>query len=197
MSVFNWIKSRSGKDKEDFYQAKVSDGIERLQVVEDILRKLQKRERRQGQLLEMMHQEFSTKLDGVYKRIDTGIPYDSIYDFAANFALYFMQQDHTNNTNNTDNTDNTEKSIWSKFVAMLDNLDMELILDLYSPFDDSRHSVCDTRFDAAQPEGIILEVVQPGLIIQNQIKKYAVVVINKRVGESVSRCVSASVGSGQ
>lgn len=171
MAFLSWIKSKFGTKKQTASQDQAAECIERLKGVDEILRKLQKRDRRQGQLLELMHQEFSTKLDSISNRIDTGIPYDSVYDFASNFALFFIQHHDQSST---------EKSIWSKFVDMLKNMDMELILDLYSPFDDTRHSVCDTRFDPAQPEGIILEVVQPGLLIQGRLKKFAVVVINRQ-----------------
>lgn len=174
MAIIEWLRNKLLKSCKDQFKPQLDTCVENLQSVEDTLRKLQKRDRRQGQLLESMHQELSNKMDGVCNRIDTGIPYDSIYDFAANFALFLLHYH---------NPENGQQSLWSKFNKMLQDLDMELILDLNSPFDETRHTVCDTRTDPERPEGIILEVVQPGLIINGQMKKSAVVVINKYAHE--------------
>jgi hypothetical protein len=62
MPIFEWIKGKLCREKENAYQTQTSECMERLSDVQEILRKMQKKDRRQRQLLELMHQEFSTKL---------------------------------------------------------------------------------------------------------------------------------------
>ena len=57
---------------------------------------------------------------------------------------------------------------------------MEMIVDAGRPFDPVRHAACDTRWDERHPEGTIIQVVRPGLIVQGEIYKTAVVVVNKQ-----------------
>ncbi|MFW6054618.1 MAG: nucleotide exchange factor GrpE [Thermodesulfobacteriota bacterium] len=140
-----------------------------FELLEDRLRKLQKRERRQAQLLEQMYQDLGGKLDRVLAQQSFELPIDEIAACAENLALY--SQHHPQ--------DEALAQIWKKFTLMLDALGMELILDHHQRFDDTRHQVCDIRNDPQAPENAVLEVVRPGLVVHGQITRPAVVVVNR------------------
>lgn len=141
-----------------------------FQVLEELLRGLQKRERRQAQAFERMLLELGSKIDNVQARLDAGQPMEAISDFAESFALYYLRNH---------DRDESLKHVWSRFCSMLEEFSMELILDLHRPFDDTRHQACDTRHDDNHPENSILEVVRPGLIARGRIIRPAVVVISR------------------
>lgn len=148
--------------------------LHKLEDIEDRLSKMQKRERRYAQFLEAMYEELSNKLSSVQSQINADFPFESVYEFSSSFALYTLQ--------NSDHDPDLDR-IWNKFKSMLTDLDAELILDQGQSFDDSRHRVCDIRFDPEQPEGTVLEVVQPGIKVQDQLKKPAMVVVNQTSSE--------------
>ncbi len=162
----NIFKNTKQKQLEETHQ-KWEDHFARL--AEDF-KKLKRWSRRQSHFLESMQQEINSKLDATYKKVTAPVPYEAISDFVQNFTLFCLNQEPA---------DPTVKQLWSKFSSMLTALDMELILDLHAQFDHAKHSSCDVRFDPEYPEGTILEVVRPGLIIQGRLHTQAVVVVNK------------------
>ena len=149
-----------------------------FELLEDRLRKLQKRERRQAQILEQMHQDLSSKLDRVLGQQSRELPIDEITACAENLALYYQHHPQ----------DNTLAQTWKKFTVMLDALGIELILGHQQSFDDTRHQVCDIRNDPQAPDNVVLEVVRPGLVVHGQITRPAVVVVNR---------ISTPEGSGE
>jgi len=132
---------------------------EKLDLVSSDLRKLLKRGRRQQQLLELMYEEHGK------------LPCDRIFEFIEVFGLYALSQETV--------TPELEHA-WKKLQAMLEGLEMEMIVGAGHPFDPVRHAACDTRWDERHPEGTIIQVVRPGLIVQGEIYKTAVVVVNKQ-----------------
>ena len=140
-----------------------------VQLADDV-KKMNRWSRRQSHFLESMHQELSAKLDATYKKMTDPVPYEALSEFAQNFSLYCLSQNDQHST---------LTKLWSNFQSMLKALDMELILDLHAPFDDSKHQTCDIRHDPGHPEGVILEVVRPGLLIQGKLHTQALVVVNK------------------
>ena len=162
----NIFKTRKQKQLEDAQQ-KWEDQF--VQLADDV-KKMNRWSRRQSHFLESMHQELSSKLDATYRKVNAPVPYEPIRDFAQNFSLYCLTR-HAQ--------DSTITQLWSNFVIMLKALDMELILDLHEPFDDSKHQTCDVRYDPGYPDGTILEVVRPGLFIQGRLQQQALVVVNK------------------
>ncbi|MDZ7759810.1 MAG: nucleotide exchange factor GrpE [Desulfovermiculus sp.] len=147
-----------------------------FELLEDRLRRLQKHERRQAHLLEHMHQEVSRKLDLILAQQDTRLPVEEIAACAESFALYRQSRPQ----------DEALEDTWNKFTGMLEALGIELILDHRQQFDDTRHEVCDIRFDPQVPEGSVLEVVRPGLIIYGQITRPAVVVVNTSTAQETA-----------
>jgi molecular chaperone GrpE (heat shock protein) len=144
-------------------------GPTEFELLEDRLRKLQKRERRQAQMLEQMYQDLGGKLDRVLAQQSFELPIDKIAACAENLALYCQHHPQ----------DNALAQTWKRFTLMLEALGIELILDHHQRFDDSRHQVCDIRNDAQAPDNAILEVVRPGLVVHGQITRPAVVVVNR------------------
>ncbi|MFO7875863.1 MAG: nucleotide exchange factor GrpE [Desulfovermiculus sp.] len=140
-----------------------------IELLEDRLRKLQKRERRQAQILEQMYQDLGGKLDRVLARQSFELPIDEIAACAENLALYYQHSPQ----------DNALAQTWKKFTLMLEALGIELILDRHQRFDDTRHQVCDIRNDPQAPDNAVLEVVRPGLVVHGQITRPAVVVVNR------------------
>lgn len=167
MSFWSRLWSRQ-KNSADQAQQSIPDEANELQELEARLRKLQTRERRQSQLLEYMHQELGLKLDAIQSRLNADLPLETITSFAESLALYRLNKDQ----------DPALEQIWTKFIQLLQTFDIQLILDQGQEFNDSRHQVCDTRWTPESRGNTILEVVRPGLIIQGQIKRPAMVVIN-------------------
>jgi molecular chaperone GrpE (heat shock protein) len=149
-----------------------------FELLEDRIRKLQKRERRQAQILEQMHHDLGTKLDRVLAQQSRELPIDEIVACAENLALYYQHHPQ----------DQALAQTWKKFTIMLEALGIELILDHQQRFDDTRHQVCDIRNDPQAPDNTVLEVVRPGLVVYGQITRPAVVVVNR---------ASDPLGSGQ
>lgn len=180
MSFTSWVKQLFGKNTLRKFLEEHQQWDEKIA---DDLRKLNKRHRRQAHFLESMQQELNSKLDATYKKVTAPVPYEPISDFALNFSLFCLSQDAANPT---------VKQLWAKFSLMLEELDMELVLDLHGPFDDSKHRSCDVRFDPDYPEGTILEVVRPGLLIQGRLHTQAVVVVNKEIPHEAPTLCSVS-----
>lgn len=139
-----------------------------LRELDERLRKLQTRERRQAQLLERMHLEMNTKLDALQTQLRSDIPLDTITACAESLALYRQNREQ----------DPDLEHVWNKFTEMLEAFGLSLILDHGQEFNDTRHQVCDTRWDPDLPANTVLEVVRPGLILNNQVSRPAVVIIN-------------------
>ena len=149
----------------------VSPLAEEVEQVSKDVRKLLKRSRRQQQLLEMIYEEHGKRLGGITQYMQGTLPCDRIFEFVEGFVLYAIHQG--------DGTPGFE-NIWKKFEGMLEGLGMEMIIDSTCPFDPVRHTACDTRWDEALPEGVVLELIRPGFIVQGEIYKTAVVVVNKQ-----------------
>ena len=151
---------------------------EELSVSEDMtpgsstMRALLKQSSRQQQLLEMIYKEHGKRLAGISRQVQGELPCDSVFDFVEVFVLYLMY-------NGTENPE-LEK-IWTKFVVMLDAQNMEVIIDQGEPFDSRRHQLCDTRWNGKFPENSVLEVLCPGLVIQGEVYRPAMVVVNQDV----------------
>ena len=145
--------------------------VEKLDLVSSDLRKLLKRGRRQQQLLELMYEEHGKRLGSISRIVQGTLPCDRIFEFVEVFGVYALAQESV--------TPELEHA-WKKLQAMLDGLEMEMIVDAGQPFDPVRHAACDTRWDDRHPEGIVLQVVRPGLMVQGEIYKTAVVVVNKQ-----------------
>jgi len=143
-----------------------------FELLEDRIRKLQKRERRQAQILEQMHQDLGAKLDRVMAQQGRELPIEEIAACAESLALYCQYHPQ----------DNALAQTWKKFSVMLEALGIELILDHYQAFDDTRHQACDIRNDPEHPDNSVLEVVRPGLVFSGQIIRPAVVVVNRTLG---------------
>ncbi|MBS3779785.1 MAG: nucleotide exchange factor GrpE [Desulfovermiculus sp.] len=169
--IFHLFRLKKQPDKEP-----APEEPSEFELLEDRLRKLQKYERRQANLLEHMHQEVSWKLDRILAQQDSGLPVEEIATYAESFALYRQSRPHDEALQNT----------WNKFTAMLEAMGIELIADNRQQFDDSRHEVCDIRFEPHLPEGSVLEVVRPGLIIHGQITRPAVVVVNTSTAQEAA-----------
>lgn len=146
----------------------VSSEPSEFELLEDRLRKLQKHERRQVQILEQIYQDMGGRLDRILAAQKTKLPVEEIFACAESLALYRQHR----------SGDEALEHAWTKFTFMLEALGIELIADTRQQFDDTRHEVCDIRFDPHLPEGSIVEVVRPGLIIHGQIHRPAVVVVN-------------------
>ena len=140
-----------------------------FELLEDRLRKLQKRERRQAQILEQMHQDLGGKLDRVLAQQSRDLPVEEIAACAESLALYCQHHPQ----------DSALEQTWKKFTVLLEALGIELILDYQQRFDDTRHQVCDIRNDPQAPDNAVLEVVRPGLVVHGQITRPAVVVVNR------------------
>ncbi len=169
MSIWSRIFApfRGKADKEQPGQEEPTE----FQVVEEMLRSLQKRERRQAQTFERMLVELSTKIDNIQVQLSSGPPFEAVSKFAESFAIYYLRNH---------DRDESLKHIWSRFSVVLEEFGLELILDQGRPFDDTRHQACDIRQDLDHPDNTILEVVQPGLIIRGKIKRPAIVVTSKQ-----------------
>ncbi len=142
-----------------------------LDRIEDSLRKLHKRERRQGQTLDFMQEDLSFKLNKLLRfSVQNSTDIEAILSFAHDFILFGLSQAKN---------ENSWQSIWSSFLKMLDHFEIEPIIGLHQKFDDSLHQVCQVRWDPEHSEGIVLEVVQPGFYVSGQLHKTAVVVVNK------------------
>jgi len=166
------FKRKSSTSQEE--ENPIQQCLHKMEDIEQRLNKMQKRERRHAQLQEAMYEELNHRLTNLQNQISADFPFDSVYDFSCNFALYILEHSKK---------DPALQSLWDKFATMLTDLGAELVLDRGEQFDDSRHQVCDTRFDPDHPEGAILEVVQPGIKLQDELKKPAVVVVNKAPAE--------------
>lgn len=150
------------------------EGPSEFQVLEEMIRNLQKRERRQAQAFERMLLDLGSKMDNIQVQISSSPATDSVVAFADSFAIYYLRNFER---------DESLKHIWSKFSAMLEEFGLQLILDIHCPFDDTVHQACDTREDHNFPSGTILEVVRPGLIVRGRIVRPAVVVTSRNVFE--------------
>jgi len=170
MPVIDWLKKlfRLGQHRDPLEQG--PEQSLRLDSLEQLLQKMNKRERRQIHLVESLRDELTHKVDALHAKIDAGLPYETIGPCAEHFALYFLPRQ---------GMDPDLDRVWSAFVNMLQSLDIELILDQGKPFDDTRHQVCDTRSAPGHPEGAVLEVVRPGMLIQGRLRQYALVIVNK------------------
>ncbi len=164
----NLFRSQSHEEQAE------EEGPSEFQILEETLRNLQKRERRQAQAFERMLVELGTKMDNLQVQISSGPPTESIVTFAESFAIYYLRNCER---------DESLKHVWSKFSAMLEEFGLQLILDIHCPFDDTLHQACDTREDHNYPSGTILEVVRPGLIVRGRIVRPAVVVTSKTTFE--------------
>lgn len=153
-----------------------STGPSEFELLEDRLRKLQKHERRQVQIVEQMYQDLGGKLDRILAAQDSKLPMEEISACAESLALYRQHRSR----------DEALEHAWTKFTSLLEALGIELIVDNGQQFDDTRHEVCDIRFDPHVPEGSILEVVRPGLIIHGQITRPAVVVVNTSTAQEAA-----------
>ena len=169
-NIFRNNKQKQLEDRLQKWEAQNS------QLADDV-KKMNRWSRRQSHFLESMHQELNAKLDATYKKVTDPVPYETLSEFAQNFSLYCLSQNGQNST---------LTQLWSNFQSMLKALDMELILDLHTPFDDAKHQTCDIRYDPGHPEGTILEVVRPGLLIQGKLHKQALVVVNKATQHEAS-----------
>ncbi len=141
-----------------------------LQVIQEMIRNLQKRERRQAQNLERMLHELGFKLDRVQSRMNAALPMEAITSFTDSLSIYYLRNQES---------DQALNQVWTRYTALLQELDIEPILDLKEKFDDTRHHACDTRQHPEYPENTVLEVVRPGLMVSGQVTRPAVVVINK------------------
>jgi len=149
-----------------------SDSVEeKLDLVSSDMRKLLKRGRRQQQLLELMYEEHGKRLGSISRTVHGTLPYDRIFDFVEVFGLYTLSQEPV--------TPELEHA-WKKLQVMLEELEMEVIVDTGQRFDSVRHAACDTMWDNRHSEGTILQVVRPGLMVQGEIFKTAMVVVNKQ-----------------
>ncbi|MFW6179772.1 MAG: nucleotide exchange factor GrpE [Desulfohalobiaceae bacterium] len=162
--ILNYFRSTNHEQ-----QQQESQETTQLQEIEARLRKLQTRERRQSQQLEQLHQALDSKLNAIQSRLSSDLPLDSIMACAESLALYRLSRQEQ---------DPALEQAWSRFLQMLEAFDIQLILDQGQQFDDTRHRACDTRWDPEAPASSILEVVRPGLILENKIARPAVVVIN-------------------
>jgi molecular chaperone GrpE (heat shock protein) len=170
MPAIDWLKKLfKGKAPRGPLQQGSEQGL-RLDSLEQLLQKMNKRERRQIHLVESMRDELTHKVDALHAKIGADLPYETICPYAEHFALYFLHRQ---------GIDPDLDRVWSAFVNMLQSLDIELILDQGKPFDDARHQVCDTRSVPGHPEGAVLEVVRPGMLIQGRLRQYALVIVNK------------------
>lgn len=143
-----------------------------LDRIEESLRKLHKRERRQGQSLDFMQEDLSSKLNKLLCfSVQNSTDIEAILSYAHDFILFNLSQAKN---------ENPWQQIWSSFLKMLDHFEIEPIIGLHQNFDDSLHQVCQVRWDPAHPEGIVLEVVQPGFYVAGQLHKTAVVVVNRK-----------------
>lgn len=144
----------------------------RLESMEDTLRRIRNYERRQGQVLDSLQHELSVKLDAALKEREASLPLEEIADFASRFALYYLK--------NRSGEDRSLEHVWQSFLAMLQAVGMELILDQYASFDPERHNSCDVQSLPEHPDGIVLGVVRPGFIVNGRVTRPADVVVNKR-----------------
>ncbi len=154
-----------------------------LQDLQEIMQKQQKKERRQAQVLEYMHQELKNKLDIMHSQLKDRQPLETITTCAESFALYRLHQ----------HQDAALEHTWNKFTAMLAEFDIQLILDHQQQFDDTRHEVCDTRWDPALPANAVLEVVRPGFIIQGEVDRPAMVVINSPETQQAEQAIASNL----
>ena len=149
----------------------VSQVLDRMDKVEGDIRKVLKRGRRQQQLLAMIYEEHGKRLAGMTAYARKELPCEAIFDFVESFVLYCQNQGAGSSS---------LAHVAKRCDRMLEGLGMEVIVDRGKPFDPVRHNACDVRFDPDRSEGVILEVVRPGLVIQGDIYKPALVVVNKR-----------------
>lgn len=178
MTKTSWFKRIFRNTQHEHLEEANRQLEEQLTRLTDDFKKLYRWSRRQSHFLESMQQEINSKLDATYKKVTAPVPYEAIGDFVQSFTLFCLQQN---------GTDPSRNQLWSKFSEMLKALDMELIVDLHAQFKDTRHSTCDVRFDPKYPEGTILEVVRPGLIVQGRLQTQAVVVVNKNQEQESQR----------
>lgn len=144
----------------------------RLESMEDTLRRIRNYERRQGQVLASLQHELSVKLDVALKEREASLPLEEICDFASRFALYYLK--------NGSSEDRSLEHIWQSFQTMLQAVGMELILDRHVSFDPERHNSCDVRSLPDHPDGVVLDVVRPGFLVNGRVTRSADVVVNKR-----------------
>ncbi len=132
---------------------------------------LLKRSRRQQQLLEMIYEEHGERLAGISTHVREEFPCEPVFDFVEIFVLHVMHH----------GVENPElENIWRKFARMLDAQNLEVIIDQGEPFDPVRHQACDTRWNGKFPPDSVLEVVRPGLMIQGDVYRPALVVVNNQ-----------------
>ncbi len=162
----NLFRSREAKESE-----KDSHLQQRLDSIDDTLRRIRSYERRQGQLLDSLQRDVSAKLDAALKDKESLLPYNALCDFATQFAMYYERLGT--------GQDRTLDHIWQSFQTMLQEMGMELIFDRNQPFDDSRHRSCDLRSREDLPNGSVVEVIRPGIIIHGRLQRPADVVVNK------------------
>ncbi|WP_052507089.1 nucleotide exchange factor GrpE [Desulfonatronovibrio magnus] len=141
-----------------------------FQMVEEMIRNLQKRERRQAQAFERMLVELGSKMDKMQELLISGPQYEGFMSFAENFAIYYLRNHEK---------DQTLCQLWLKLETLLHELNVQLILDLHQPFDDVRHQACDVQVNISFPENTVIEVVRPGLIVGQKMVRPAVVVTSK------------------
>lgn len=158
------FRKSKGKDDDSHMQ-------QQLVGIEETLRRIRSYERRQGQLLDSLQREVAAKLDAALADKESLLPYNALCDFATQFAMYYERLGA--------GQDPTLDHIWQAFQTMLHETGVELILDHNQPFDDSRHHTCDLRNREDLPNGSIVEVVRPGIIIHGRLQRPADVVVNK------------------
>ncbi len=141
-----------------------------LQVIQEMIRNLQKRERRQAQNIERMLHELGARMDRLQAQMNAGLPMQAITSFTDSLSIYYLRNHES---------DQALNQVWSRYTALLQEMGIEPILDLKEKFDDTRHHACDTRQHPDYPENTILEVVRPGLMVSGRVTRPAVVVINK------------------
>ncbi len=141
-----------------------------LQLIQEMLRNLQKRERRQAQNLERRLQELESKLDRIQDRMNASLPMEAVTSVTDSLATYYLRNYES---------DQALNHVWARYTALLKEMDIEPILDLKQKFDDTRHHACDTRHDPEHPENTVLELVRPGLVVAGRVTRPAVVVINR------------------
>jgi molecular chaperone GrpE (heat shock protein) len=176
--LFTWLKKKPDISRQlmEECNTKVDTLAETLHAtltrMDETLRKTSTQVRRSGVAMEMHRESQEHKLDALQKMLapQWAQSHQHLMAFAEAFALYLgRQQDE----------DESLRQVVNKFTVFLESQGVELIWDLHAPFNDALHQVCATREEAGRPEGMILEVVRPGFLVQGQVAAPALVIVNK------------------
>lgn len=172
MGLLHRIKGIFRRGDTSAGEGETQDLPRRLESMEETLRRIRNYERRQGQVLDSLQHELSVKLDAALKDKEDSLPMEKIRDFASGFALYYLQH--------SSGEDRSLEHVWQSFQTMLQAVGMELILDQHAAFDSERHNSCDVRSLPEHPDGVVLEVIRPGFLVNGRVTRPADVVVNKR-----------------